>query len=129
MLRLHKKKPLRHRHALAACHSCFDPLNQVPWLGALQKYVYRLLIVNTEMKTEGRTRDYDDILEDDYVENHLFHMVAATLEAKRRLSQPRTWQLSLCIPRSSIEMELDTICDGSWSILAGSACLTYLVQR
>ena len=41
----------------------------------------------------------------------------------------RTWQLPLCVPRSSIKMELDTICDGSWSVLAGSASLTYLVQR
>ena len=129
LLRLHKEKPLKHRHALAACHSCFDPLNQVPWLGALQKYVYRVYCINTELKTEGRTRDFDDILEDDYIENHLFYCVKATLEAKRRLSIARTWQLPLCIERSSITTELDTICDGSWSILAGSASLTYLVQR
>ena len=129
LLRLHKEKPLKHRHALAACHSCFDPLNQVPWLGALQKFVYRVYCINTELKTEGKTRDFDDILCDDYVENHLFAMVAATLEAKRRLSIARTWQLPLCIERNTIEVELDTICDGSWSILAGSACLTYLVQR
>ena len=67
LLRLHQQRPLRHRHALSACHSCFDPLNQAPWLSAMQKYVYRVLVINTEMKLEGKGRDYDDVLEDDYI--------------------------------------------------------------
>ena len=37
----------------------------------------------------SKITDYD-ILEDGYVENHLYHMVAVSLEARRRLSQPRT---------------------------------------
>ena len=81
------------------------------------------------MKLEGKGRDYDDVLEDDYVADHLYYMVAANLEAKKRLSQPRTWRLPLCVARDTIEVEFDTICDGAWSILAGSATLCYLVQR
>ena len=46
-----------------------------------------------------------------------------------RLSRPRTWQLPLCVDRSTIRVELDTICDGQWSVLGGSASLTYLLQR
>ena len=87
----------------------------------MQKYVYRVLVVNTEMKVEGKRRDYDDLLEDDYVCNHLYYMVAANLQAKKSLSQPRTWRLTLCVPRDSIELEFDTICDGLWSVLGGAA--------
>ena len=54
----------------------------------MQKYVYRVLVINTEMKVEGKGRDYDDVLEDDYVRDHLYYMVAANLQAKKRLSQP-----------------------------------------
>ena len=56
-------------------------------------------------------------------------MVAANLEAKRRLSQPRSWRLPLCIPYSDIKLEMDTISDGSWGLLGAGACLCYLVQR
>ena len=57
LLRLHKQRPLKHRHALSACHSCFDPLGQAPWLSGMKKYVYRVLVVNTELKTQGKGRD------------------------------------------------------------------------
>ena len=59
----------------------------------MQKYVYRVLVVNTELKTQGGGRDYDDLLEDDYVRDHLYYMVAANLKAKKSISQPRTWRL------------------------------------
>ena len=94
----------------------------------MQKFIYRLLVINTELKTKGQARDYDDILPDKYVSNHLYNMVAANLEAKRRLSQPRSWRLPLCIPYSDIKLEMDTISDGSWGVLGAGACLFYLVQ-
>ena len=32
LLRLHEQRPLRHRHALAAAHGCYDPLASCPWV-------------------------------------------------------------------------------------------------
>ena len=69
------------------------------------------------------------MLEDDYVRAHLYYMVAANLQAKKSLSQPRTWRLPLCVPRDTIELEFNTICDCLWSVLGGAATLCYIVQR
>ena len=95
----------------------------------MHKYIYRVLVVNIELKTEGQGRDYNDLLKDDYVRDHLYQMVAANLQAKKRLSHPRSWRLPLCVPYDQIEIEFDTICDGSWGVLGGGATLCYIVQR
>ena len=127
LLKLHQLKPLRHRHALSAAHGCFDPLGAAPWVHCLNKFVYRLLVLDTPLSTSADK--YDDLLTDEYVSHHLFYSVEATIEATRRLAQPRSWRLPLAVDYSKVEIEMDVLCDGAWGCLAGGACLLYLVQR
>ena len=60
LLRLHKDRQLRHRHLLSAGHSTYDPLGAAPWVGAINKFVYRLLILNIPLQTSP-TNKYKDI--------------------------------------------------------------------
>ena len=69
---------------------------------------------------------YNDLITDKYVSHHLFYSVEATIEAARRLAQPRSWRLRLAVDYSQVEIEMDVYCDGAWGCLA---CLLYLVQR
>ena len=95
LLRLHKLNKLRHRHALSAVHALFDPLGTCPWVAAINKFVYCLLVVNSHLATEPGA-GYDTELTQDYVSNQLFYSVEATLEANT-LRQPRSWRLPLCV--------------------------------
>ena len=124
--------PLRHRHALAAAHGCYDPLVSCPWVAALNKFTYRLLVINTELQTSDKKDDsskYDDLFSTDYVTNHLFYMVEGNLTAQADVTQPRTWRLPVCVNYSDVEVELNSLSDGSWGALGAGACLVYLIQR
>ena len=64
LLKLHAQRPLRHHHALAAAHGTFDPLLACPWVAVLNKFCYRLLVLNTELQATERKNSkegYDDI--------------------------------------------------------------------
>ena len=89
----------------------------------MNKFTYRLLIINTKLKTENETRDYDDVLLDEYVKDHLYYTVEANLGAKSRLAQPRSWRLPLCIYYRTVEIELDCLSDGALGCLGAGACL------
>ena len=47
LLRLHQIKPLKHRQALSAAHSLYDPVQAAPFLAAQLKFMYRYLIMNS----------------------------------------------------------------------------------
>ena len=97
LLRLHAERPLRHRHALAAAHSTFDPLMACPWVAVLNKFCYRVLVLNTELKTSVKWKNnkekYDDLLSTDYVKNHLYYMVDANLKNQVTFAQPRSAEI------------------------------------
>ena len=88
LLHLHQLKPFRHRHALSAPHGCFDPLGSAPWVHCFNKFVYQLMVLDTHLATSADK--YDDVLMDEYVSNHLFYSVEATIEATQWLAQPRS---------------------------------------
>ena len=50
-------------------------------------------------------------------------MVALAISTKKR------WRLPPCIPYHSIIASLETVVDGSWGCLSGSASVSYLIQR
>ena len=130
LLRLHAEKPLRHRHALAAAHSTYDPLTACPWVSVLNKFCYRVLVLNTELKTSVKKKNnkekYDELLTSDYVKNHLYYMVEANLENQVTFSQPRSWRLPMSISYENIEFEVDALSDGCWGALGSGATLCYL---
>ena len=130
LLRLHEEKPLRHRHALAAAHSKYDPLTACPWVAVLNKFCYRVLVLNTELKTSVKRKNnkekYDELLTSDYVINHMFYMVEANLENQVTFAQPRSWRLPMSISYESITFEVDALSDGCWGALgAGATPVSY----
>ena len=133
LLRLHAEKPLRHRHALAAAHSTYDPLTACPWVAVLNKFCYRVLVLNTELNTELKRKNnkekYDELLTTDYITNHMFYMVEANLENQVTFAQPRSWRLPMSISYESIDFEVDALSDGCWGALGAGATLCYLLQR
>ena len=131
LLRLHKLKPLKHRQALAAAHALYDPVQSAPFLAAQMKLMYRFLILQEtlENKKGGGSADYDAILSDDFVHNHLVHAVEGAQQTKRRLNKSRKWRLPPCIDIETIRISLDCLCNGAWGTHSGSACICYLVQR
>ena len=128
LLKLHADRPLRHRHALSAVQSTFDPLGAALWVGAINKFVHRLLILNSPLQTSPSNK-YKDILENEYMEQHLVKAVDASLYAKNKLAVPPSWRLPACINRQHIQTELDCIMDGCWGTLGVGAALLYLIQR
>ena len=65
-----------------------------PWVAVLNKFCYRLLVLNTELKTSVKKKNnkekYDDLLSSDYVKNHLYYMVDANLKNQVTFDQPRS---------------------------------------
>ena len=85
-----------------------------PWVAALNKFTYRLLVINTELQTSNKKDDsskYDDLLSTYYVTNHLFYMVEGNLTAQADVTQPRTWRLPVCVNYSDVEVELNSLSD------------------
>ena len=50
LLRLHKEKLLKHRRALAAAHTLFDPVQSAPYLAAQMKFMYRVFILEETLE-------------------------------------------------------------------------------
>ena len=47
LLRLHQIKLLKHRQALSAAHSLYDPVQAAPFLAARLKFMYRYLLISS----------------------------------------------------------------------------------
>ena len=91
--------------------------------------MYRMLTLDTTLDVKENGVNYDSILSDDFVRDHIFYSVEAVLAAKRRLAQPRTWRLPLVLSYEDVEVELDVLSDGAYGCLASGAPMVYLVQR
>ena len=131
LLPLHRKKPLTQRQALAMAHTLFDPIQSAPFLAANLKFMYRYLIISTSLaeEKEGTPCDFNKVLTDDFVRQHLQPAVGLAIATKRRLAQRRTWRLDPCIDYTSIRTTLECSVDGAWGALSGAATCVYLVQR
>ena len=127
ILRLHKIRPLRHRQALACAHALFDIVSQAPFLAASLKFMYRYLTVTTSLNSEGQGTNYEKVLSEHFVREHLYYAVEMALLTKKHLQQKRSWRLDPCIPYGSIRFSLHTVCDGSWGCLSGAASVSYLI--
>ena len=95
-------------------------------VATVNKYVYHLLILNTHLKTSKH--DYDNVILEDFVKNHLYFAVEATLETKRRLAQPKSWRLPVAVDYDQVKIELDCLSDGEWGFLGAGATILYLIQ-
>ena len=131
LLRLHQIKPLKHRQALSAAHSLYDPVQAASFLATQLKFMYRYLIINNclENAEESGSTDYDAELSQYFLQEHLFYAVEGILQTKRRLNTTQSWQLPACVDRKTIRLSIDTIADEAWGCLAGSACIVYNLQR
>ena len=131
LLPLHYKKPPTQRQALAMAHLHFDPIQSQPFLSSVLKFMYRYLVISTSLadEMEGNACNFDKVLTNDFVRNHLQPAVALAIATKRRLSQRRSWRLPSCINYQEVRLAVECICDGAWGSLSGSACLIYLIQR
>ena len=99
LLPLHHKKPLTQRQALAMAHLHFDPIQSQPFLSAMLKFMYRYLVISSSLaeEMEGGASNFDKVLIEDFVKNHLQPAVALAIATKRRLGQRRSWRLPACI--------------------------------
>ena len=97
LLRLHREKPLTHCHALACAHLLYDPVGTAPFLTAALKYMYRYSIMTQNLEP-GVGANYDKVLSEYFVSNHLQPAVALAIATKRRLQTRRSWRLDPCIP-------------------------------
>ena len=93
--RIHCLKPLKHRQALSCTQTVNDPVQSAPWTAVTLKYMYRNLTLNTclESKDGIGSKDYEAILIDHFVEQHLLYAGEAVLATKRRLTKNRSWRL------------------------------------
>ena len=91
LLPLHHKKPLTQRQALAMAHLHFDPIQSQPFRYAVLKFMYRYLVISTSLaeEMEGGASNFDKVLTEDFVKNHLQPAVALAIATKRRLGQRR----------------------------------------
>ena len=109
----------------------FDPIQSAPFLASVLKFMYRYLVISTSLaeEKEGNICNFDKVLTNDFVKNHLQPAVALALATKRQLGQRHCWRLPSCINYQEVRLSLECICDGAWGSLSGSACLIYLIKR
>ena len=131
LLPLHHTKPTTQRKVLAMAHVHLDPIQSQHFLSSVLKFVYRDLVISTSFadEMEGNASNFDKVLTDDFVRNHLQPAVALAIATKRRLGQRRSWRLPACINYQELHLSVECAVDGAWGSLSGSACLVYLVQR
>ena len=93
--------------------------------------MYRCLVISSSLaeEMEGTASNFDKVLTDDFVRNHLQPAVALAISTKKRLGQWQSWRLPACINYKEIRLSVECAVDGAWGSLSGSACLVYLVQR
>ena len=115
LLPLHHKKPLTQRQALAMAHLHFDPIQSQPFLSAVLKFMYRYLVISSSLaeEMEGGASNFDKVLTDDFVRNHLQPAVALAIAKKRRLGQRRSWRLPACINYKEIRLTVECLVDGA----------------
>jgi len=130
LLHLHRKRPLTQRQALAMAHHHFDPLQSQPFLSKVLKFMYRHLVLSNSLSEEMEGNiNFNKVLEDDFIRDHLQPAVALAIATKRRLGQRRSWRLQPCIDQKSIRTSVECLADWAWGSLSGSATIVYLVQR
>ena len=112
-------------------HLHFDPIQCQPFLSAVLKSMYRYLAISISLaeEMENNANNFDKVLTDNFVRNHLQPAVALVINTRRRLGQLRSWRLPACINSLTTRLELTCLVDGAWGSLSGSACLVYLNQR
>ena len=112
-------------------HLHFDPLQSQPFLSAVLKFIYRHLVISTSLaeEMEGGASNFDKVLTENFVRNHLQPAVALASATKRRLGQRRSFQLPACIDYNGVRLTVECVVDGAWGALSGSATIVYLVQR
>ena len=129
LLKIHKVRPLRYWHALAASHGHFKPLQSSPQVQCQLKYMYRTFCTETYLDGKDGGTDYDKELSDDFVIHHLGPALKTVLAAKQLLTTKRSWRILPCISYQDMRIKLDAISDGCWGVQAGSATIWYLIQR
>ena len=129
LLRLHKLKPLTHGHSLTCALLLYNPVGKAPFLAATLKYMYKYLIMTQNLDCNAGV-NYNKILSEHFIANHLQPaVVARAIATEKHLQTRQNWRLDPCIPYDKIRTSLDTMVDGSWGCLSGSASLTYMIQR
>lgn len=74
---------------------------------------------------EGNACNFDKVLTDDFVRNHLQPAVALAIATKRRLGQRRSWRLPACINYQEVRLSVECV----WNVsLLWLACLIYMIQ-
>ena len=81
---MHKLKPLTSRPALACAHLLYDLVGSAPFLGAALKYMYMYLTMTSNLE-ETVGENYDKILSEYFVREHLQPAVALAIATKKRL--------------------------------------------
>ena len=120
LLHLHHKRPLTQRQALAMAHHHFDPLQSQPFLSMVLKFMYRYLVLSNSLSEELEGyNNFNKVLTDDFVRDHLQPAVSLAIATKRRLGQRRTWRLPPCIDQSTIRTSVEFLADGAWGSLCG----------
>jgi hypothetical protein len=121
---------LTQRKDLAMAHHHFDPLQSQQFLSPVLKFMYRQLVLSNSLseELEGNS-NFNKVLTDDIVRDHLQPAVSLALATNRRLGQRRTWRLPPCIDQSTIRTSVECLADGAWGSLSGSTTMIYLVQR
>ena len=78
--------------------------------------MYHIITFNTclEGKDGAGVTDYDVILSDHFVEQHLNHALETVLATKKRLGQNRSWRLPVVVDYSTVTMELGAVLDGAY---------------
>ena len=93
--------------------------------------MYRHLVISTSLaeEMEGGASNFNTVLTDDFVREHLRPAVSLAIATKRRLGQRRSFQLPACINYRDVRLTVECLVDGAWGALSGSATIVYLVQR
>ena len=88
-----------------------------------------MLTLDTTLDVKENGVNYDSVLTNGFVRDHLIYSVEAVLATKSRLAQPRTWHLPLVVNYSDVEVDMDVLSEGVYGCLAGGATMVFLVQR
>ena len=93
--------------------------------------MYRHLVISTSLaeEMEGGASNFNKVLTEDFVREHLQPAVSLAIATKRRLGQRRSFQILACINYIDVCLTVECLVDGAWGALSGSATIVYLVQR
>ena len=93
--------------------------------------MYRYLIIITSLaeEKEVNTYNFDKVLTNDFVREHLQPAVIMAVATKKRIGHRRSWRLPSCKNYQEVRLSVECVCNGAWGSLSGSACLIYRIQR